>query len=500
LGTEASSYLIANKEDLLELAATIGDYNKHFLMTADIDLSGTNFTKAVIATHRGSSNYSFSGYKFSGVFDGNGKRIVNLSIDGGTTNHFVGLFGYIDSGAEIKNLGITDCNVSGGEAVGTLFGDSYDSVVLNCYSTGTVSGSAYVGGLCGGNRGDLGMISNCYSSGSVIGSSNGDYVGGLVGQNRGNGDIISECYSVGKVVGIHGGGGLCGSNHGIIDTSFWDTEMSGISYSDGGIGRTTVEMQTKSTFTDANWDFVNTWQMNSYPVPRGPENYGLHALDVQDGSGSGVYESGVEVEVDVSTNIFSLVKWVTFPLEYTNNVADVFAASTTFIMPGTSVNLTPILDCYSGGDGTEDNPYILANKADLLALRLSTDHYDRSFNMIADIDLENEVFADAVIAPYTTNSFGYPNPPGFEGSFEGSFDGNGKTIMNLTIEGSSSNDYYVGLFGSISDSGTIRNINIKDCNIRGGNRVGGLCGYNNGYITSCSSTRTIVKCCWQSLW
>ncbi|HNS18988.1 MAG TPA: hypothetical protein PKH24_00740 [Sedimentisphaerales bacterium] len=39
-------------------------------------------------------------------------------------------------------------------------------------------------------------------------------------------------------------------------TSFWDIETSGQSTSAGGIGKTTAEMQTVSTFLDAGWDFV----------------------------------------------------------------------------------------------------------------------------------------------------------------------------------------------------------------------------------------------------
>jgi hypothetical protein len=43
---------------------------------------------------------------------------------------------------------------------------------------------------------------------------------------------------------------------GTITGSFWDVNTSGLDYSDGGVGKTTVEMQTKSTFTDTGWDFV----------------------------------------------------------------------------------------------------------------------------------------------------------------------------------------------------------------------------------------------------
>jgi len=50
-----------------------------------------------------------------------------------------------------------------------------------------------------------------------------------------------------------------GSNAGdiTITASFWDLETSGLVTSDGGIGKTTAEMQTAATFLEAGWDFVD---------------------------------------------------------------------------------------------------------------------------------------------------------------------------------------------------------------------------------------------------
>jgi hypothetical protein len=47
-----------------------------------------------------------------------------------------------------------------------------------------------------------------------------------------------------------------GFNMVMISTSFWDIQTSGQTTSVGGTGKTTAEMQTISTFTDAGWDFV----------------------------------------------------------------------------------------------------------------------------------------------------------------------------------------------------------------------------------------------------
>jgi hypothetical protein len=48
-----------------------------------------------------------------------------------------------------------------------------------------------------------------------------------------------------------------GGYNGEVINSFWDTQTSGQAKSSGGTGKATTEMQMKSTFTDAGWDFVD---------------------------------------------------------------------------------------------------------------------------------------------------------------------------------------------------------------------------------------------------
>jgi hypothetical protein len=155
-------------------------------------------------------------------------------------------------------------SVRGNYFVGGLYGYSVQGTISFCYSTGEVGGHDCIGGLCGYNDG---TISSCYSTGLVYGYSN---VGGFCGYNS---ETISSCYSTGDVRGDEDVGGFCCLHYGIL-SCFWDKQTSGVttSYSGGGIGKTTVQMQTESTFTDAGWDFVNTWVMNGYPVLIGFDN------------------------------------------------------------------------------------------------------------------------------------------------------------------------------------------------------------------------------------
>jgi hypothetical protein len=75
----------------------------------------------------------------------------------------------------------------------------------------------------------------------------------------GNSGTITNCYSTGDVNGTGSfvdAGGLVGYSSGGVAASFWDIQTSGQTWSAGGTGKTTAEMKTKSTFTDAGWDFV----------------------------------------------------------------------------------------------------------------------------------------------------------------------------------------------------------------------------------------------------
>ena len=87
-GEPNNPYQIATAYDLITLGDTPEDYDKNFIMTADIDLAsnlpeGKNFEKAVIAPSAGDTWGDFLNIPFTGVFDGNGHTISNLTIRGG---------------------------------------------------------------------------------------------------------------------------------------------------------------------------------------------------------------------------------------------------------------------------------------------------------------------------------------------------------------------------------------------------------------------------------
>ncbi len=268
-GTQEDPWRIESLADFDEFAGDPNYWMGYTRLQTDINLTGRTYTNSVIARDESRSS-GFQGTKLTGVFDGAGHKVWDLTIDdGGVGNEHVGLFGCIQNG-EVKNLGVEGGFVSGsGERyVGGLVGHNNGSV-SNCYFTGSVNGAkGAVGGLAGRNY-EAGSILNCYSSANVIGNVIRPWrcVGGLAGDNYG---VVSNCYSTGTVSGYADVGGLVGrSFHGSTLHSFWDIDASGMTTSAGGTGLPTAEMQVESTFTSAGWDFTTPiWTIddgNDYP-------------------------------------------------------------------------------------------------------------------------------------------------------------------------------------------------------------------------------------------
>jgi hypothetical protein len=271
-GDPNNPYQIASPADLLTLAADTNDYNKCFILTADIDLDPnlpgrTVFTTAVIAPDTNVSSPGFQGITFTGVFDGAGHKISNLTITNGTGNGNLGLFGDVSSG-EVKNLDLENINITsgGGSPFASVFfggmAGSNSGSISNCFSTGTVNAgtnSQYIGGLVGTSAG---TISNCFSTASVIGTHEPHSLGGLVGRNAGG---ISKCSFTGTVNGGIGSkfiGGLAGGNDGGISDCFstGDVNAGYNSYLVGGL--------VGDNYQGAISDCFSTGDVNSGPYSR----------------------------------------------------------------------------------------------------------------------------------------------------------------------------------------------------------------------------------------
>jgi len=241
-GTPADPYQITTLTDLKWLSEHSSIWNSSFIQTADIDA-------AITSTWNISKGFSPIGNattKFTGNYNGQNHTITGLTINR-SDEYNVGLFG-VTANAILKNIALLDCSVIGQNNVGGLVGymgynSTLTSSISDCYCTGEVSGTDYVGGLVGANQSS--SITNSYSTCNVTATSN---AAGLVSFNMNS--TISNC--------------------------FYDSNTSGQSDTGKGIPKTTAEMKTQSTFT--GWDFagetangtIDIWaisstQNNGYP-------------------------------------------------------------------------------------------------------------------------------------------------------------------------------------------------------------------------------------------
>ena len=465
-GTADDPYQIATAKNLNDLGESPEDYNKHFILTDNIDLDPNLpgrkvFDKAVIAPDVNETTewWRFDGTPFTGLFDGNGHTISHLTIKGGGSLGLFGQLGWWDApGGEVKNLGLVDVNIIGsGYYVGGLVGfngnrDRPGGVLANCYTGGAVSGHSSVGGLVGWNEGTVsqsystgvvggeydigglvggnyeGSITTSYSTTSVSGETQ---VGGLVGQNVGH---VTQCYSTGAVSGTgQYVGGLLGTSAWPPDVtaSFWDIQTSGQTKSAGGLGLATDQMQRASTFSC--WGPDGVWTIN--------EGKDYPRLWWENAGGQRI------------TRVYS----------------------------------------YGGGSGSQVDPYLIYTADQLNMIGLIACDWDKAFKVMADIDVSGFDGKDGrpgfnIIGPAWVHFFdGYVDF--WETPFTGVFNGNGHTISHLTVtlDGASG-----GLFGGLASPAVVRNLGVLDVNITGsGDCVGGVVGWNHSSVTNCYSTGTV---------
>ncbi|MEI8270317.1 MAG: GLUG motif-containing protein, partial [bacterium] len=305
-GTAIDPYLITS---CLELEEMNLDLASNYILNNDIDCSATSISDENNPNYNASLYNSGAGFlpiadfanngnvQFTGNFNGQSHKITGLYIN--RAQDYVGLFGYIATGSNVKNIGLENVNITGINNVGGLAGMSYGTVLYS-YTTGEVNGSWQVGGLIGANDGsdtiissfssatvtasvnivgglvgtNVGVIENSYATGDVY-TVNGD-AGGLVGLN-GTPGSISNSYSTGSVTGngnSANGGGFAGLSSTSILNSFSTGLVSGFSSSFGGF----IGIYSGGTLVNNFYDQINSGQTECY-VGSGSSIGGCNAVN-----------------------------------------------------------------------------------------------------------------------------------------------------------------------------------------------------------------------------
>ena len=171
-GTADDPWKISNGSELAYLASLVNSngsatHNQYYILTADIDLGGREWT--------GIGNQNDAGKAFKGKFDGNGKVITGFAINE-EREYTPGLFGMLDGGAVVKNLTVHGCIRAGSKKdFGGLLCASVNggSAVANCtvYADVQITREAgsidfYFGGITG-RLAPGGKIQDCTVLGKI---------------------------------------------------------------------------------------------------------------------------------------------------------------------------------------------------------------------------------------------------------------------------------------------------------------------------------------------
>ena len=422
-------------------AMTLNDTSKRYVLGTDLSLSGTNNWTPI-----GGNDSSI----FQGKFDGLGHTVSNLHIDNATD--YRGLFGYVFS-ATIRNIGVVNGTITGGNNTGGLIGRSGGSngafsEITNSYFSGTVSYvSSYAGGLIGASSHS--NISNSYATGTVTGSA---YIGGLVGLNN-TSSTISNSYATNNVT-YSGGfadmvGGLVGKNEsgGKIINSYASGTVTSTQTQGGLIG---YDLSYSSGVTSSYYD------------------KDINTIVTNDSATYGKIKSEI---ITLAKANWSETFWATSGNSIEGYATDIIA------LPVLKTFFKPTATLFNSGFGTSATPYTITNWTQLQNINYASDTtlLNKYYTLLNNI---NSATADyTALASATANGNTGWNPIGSQyNSFAGNFNGDGHTISNLTIKRETED--YIGLFGGIRQA-TIQNVGLVSVDIRGKRYVGGLVGFND---------------------
>ena len=468
-------YQIANAGQLYWFAAYVNTYDydnatypnvaANAVLTADItvnegDVAGYDGTKAEgwrvwtpIAPNRAT---------YAGKFDGQGHTISGLyfnneDIDDGK---YVGLFGHMENGGEIQNVGLKNSYFRGRNYIGGICGSNYKTgTIRNCYSEANVTGvvvGADIGGVVGENNG---TVENCYNTGNVVGNK---WVGGVCGYNDGTNN---NCYNTGKVTGTSYVGDVCGQNDKGTLTNCYYLADSETNNNDDTFGKTAEQFAS------------------------GEVAYLLNGSESTDVAFCQNLDNGEPTD---ATPVLDSTHGTVY--QFTNcNHADTY---------------TNNKDAKSGDHSWDDNGFCRYNDSHYAEPEQVNGVYQienagQLYWFAAQVNGEKITDADAVLtADITVNkgdvagcdgtkTEGWRDWTPINGTYYiSTFDGQGHVIRGLYFNDTRVGN--IGLFSYLNKEGKIQNVGLENSYFRGVAYVGGICAYSNGTIENCYNAGTIT--------
>lgn len=237
-GTQLEPFQITQATDL---ALILNNMSGHYKLMNDLDCTG--YTHVPL----GNTNN-----RFTGVFDGDGYTINNLSIIANT--QYMGMIGYVDVNGVIKN---------------TKFMNAY----VECTGANSSRNVGLVASYC------LGTLSNLHVEGTVKANAVNNYVGGLIERATAT-TIINNIFSNVNVIGARTGAGLVlGAFASNIEESY--SNISNI-VAVGSVDSTATYQKGIAGHSNAEYPFVNAYFNSENTLTSASvTSVGLSSLDLK---------------------------------------------------------------------------------------------------------------------------------------------------------------------------------------------------------------------------
>ena len=505
-GTEDDPFRIATLEQLRNLSENTQDWKSFFIQTDNIDATDTRTWN--IGDHDddestedvpmgfspigdGIAINSRQGVSFSGNYNGNGYFVSNLYINR-PEERYVGFFGEIDNSnaSQIKYLAIVDANIKGFYYVGVLAGYSYANI-SNCYTSGLVKGSGSVGGFVG----KFSNVNNCYAQTEVIcGSSSKGGIGVPIYDPSG----VNSCFYNKDI--------YKDSNYNGFGKGLSEKEMGALVYYNNWNVLIDASLKQGDAPILSNNGDAPVWRMNPALthnitfIVRDKENNPIEGARIECINELVTNENG-EAQIELlpnSTNLYSISAYGKSDLEGEINIE-----SSNIVME------IKMEDAYDGGDGSEVNPFKIANLTQLRSLSENTQDWNAFFIQTADIDASDT--QNWNVGDHDNNDATFDVAMGFSpigrssNPFNGSYNGNGYSITNLYINRVNGN--FIGLFGYVDGNSSkyIKQLAVLNAEINGDYAVGVIAGlirstsinncYTSGIISGGGYSGGLVGSC-----
>ena len=458
-------YQIATAADLDAFRGIVTDGNltANAVLTADIDMSTIG-------------NFAPIGYQkaYGGTFDGQGHRILNLTMTWTDSWHWgIGLFSRLGGGAVVRNVIIdATCHITGGENVGAITGTAVtgnggDILIENCGNEGTVESTstgtwywnqrvAAIVGCCsyqGNDYPDRVVISNCYNTGDILAAN--ERVAAICA--FANGKVsATNCYNTGRVMNgetevgqfIYEAGSSVITNCYSTKASEGVTTVTAAQVASGELCFL-VNGSTSESTVAFRQNLTGT--VDPYPVLDATHAIVYAVGDLNcDGTAKGSISynnTGGEGKRD--------------PHNFVNGICSV---CTTYEAPTLTDGIYHIGNC---GQLVSFGTIVKGNAAANAVLT-------------ADIDLQP-------ISNFVPLGYGEGYTSAY---YTGTFDGQNHRISNMKISRTTESDWGVGFFSMLAPGAVIRNVILDaTCAVTGRNYVGGIAGAAKG-----AGTVTIENC------